>query len=106
MVIDPVTGEMVCDRANGWVGKAELCMHQETVKCPYRGKELWWDDTRNRKGSNCIIIRTRLIKIMQYRNAWIKYQILNLNLNMPKTKLDGDEEPTIYLFYKIDNRKF
>ena len=28
-----------------------------------------------------------------------------LNLNMPKTKWDGDEEPTINNFYTIDNRK-
>ena len=33
---------------------------------------------------------------------FIKCQIFVLNLNMPKTKRDGAEEPTI----KIDSRKF
>ena len=37
-----------------------------------------------------------------YRNAWIKYQILILYLNMPKTKWEGVEEPTINTFYKTD----
>ena len=41
-----------------------------------------------------------------YRNASIKCQIFVLNLNMPKTKWDDAEEPTINNFFKIDSRHF
>ena len=39
-----------------------------------------------------------------YRNYLIKCRIFILNLNVPKTKWDGAEEPTINHFYKTDNR--
>ena len=41
-----------------------------------------------------------------YRNALIKCQIFVLNLNMPKTKWDGAEKPTIDNFFKTDSRQF
>ena len=40
------------------------------------------------------------------RNALIKCQICIINLNLPKPKWGGAEDPTIKNFYKIDNRKF
>ena len=39
------------------------------------------------------------------RNALIKCQIFVLNINIPKTKWDGAEEPTINKFFKINSRK-
>ena len=36
----------------------------------------------------------------------IKCQIFFLNLNMPKTKWDGAEEPTLNNFLKIGSRRF
>ena len=40
------------------------------------------------------------------RNALINYQIFILNLNMPKTKWNGSEDPAINNVYNIDNRTF
>ena len=31
---------------------------------------------------------------------------IQINLDMPKTKLDGAEEPTINILFKIDSRQF
>ena len=36
----------------------------------------------------------------------MKCQIFALNLNIPRTKWEGTEDPTINNFYKIENRKF
>ena len=41
-----------------------------------------------------------------HRNALIKCHIFVLNLNMPKTKWDGAEEPTINNFFNIISRQF
>ena len=41
-----------------------------------------------------------------YRNALIKCQIFVPNLNMPKLKWEGTEDPIINNFFKIESRQF
>ena len=59
-------------------------------------------------GNTIVSGNTPYIKIMQLYSSksFNKFQIFVLNLNMLKTKWDGDEEPTINNFYKIDRRTF